>query len=206
MTTPPPRSPVAIADPIAQLRRDREQALASGDAHATLCAVATIDVDGCPDLRTLVLRDVDVADQQRFAVFINATSPKFETMRAHPIAVLIYLPTQQVQYRMRCTTSEVPANVIRASWPLRPETPKHLDWFYERVARQSTPVASREVLLGGLADLDLPEPLTVPPSARGLFLDPRRVERLDLSLAPEVHDRRRFERTDTGWTEVVLVP
>jgi len=120
--------------------------------------------------------------------------------------VVVWLPSLDVQYRLQCTTRPVAKSVVHQSWPLRPEPPKRLDWFYTRVQPQSSPIASRQALLEGLASLRLREPLVAPRTAAGIYLEPTVVERLDLRTADGVHDRRSYRRHPAGWEEVVLVP
>ena len=186
-------------DPLEQLFDDRKRARAAEDAFANLCAFATVDREGAPQVRTLVLRDVE----ERLAVFVNESSPKWKEL-TRPM-VLIFLATLKVQYRMRCGTEPVPEQIVRDSWQLRPEAPKRMDWFYRQRA-QSSEIASRELLLDELDTLTPPEPLIAPESAKGLFLVPEEIERLDLNQPNGVHDRRRWVYTDGEWVETVLVP
>lgn len=189
-----------MKDPLALLAADRALARERRDPCAALCTLANVDAGGLPQARTLVLRDV--AD--RLAVFVNATSPKFQHMN-HVVAV-VWLPTVNVQYRLTCRTEPVPAALIAESWQLRPDAPKRLDWLYTRGRAQGSPVGSREALLECLGSLSLPEPLTAPETARGFFLVPEQVERLDLNQENGVHDRRRYTRGNPTWHEEVLVP
>ena len=189
-------------DPLEQLRTDRGLARGQQDPNAGICTLASVDGDGLPQARTLVLRDLE----DRLAIFINATSPKFEFVWQRPVSVLVWLPTLNVQYRLACATEPVADDVVAASWLLRPAPPQRMDWLYTRSHPQSTPVASREHLLDTLRGLELPEPLAAPATARGLYLNPTLVERLDLSQENGVHDRREYRLDDSGWQEQVLIP
>ncbi len=198
----PMQRPASI-DPVAQLRAERISARENEDPCASLCTVASVDRDGLPQARTLVLRDVE----EQLAIFGNRTSPKWRQMHEGTVvAVVVWLPSLSLQYRLRCTTRPVADHVVHASWQLRPATPKKLDWLYTHHQPQSTPVTDRAALLSLLGSLDLPEPLIAPDTAAGLFLTPQVVDRLDLNQPDGVHDRRHFERTDRGWLESVLVP
>ncbi len=194
-------------NPIERFHEDRERARAAGDPCAELCALATVNADGAPQVRTLVLRDLadpaNPSEGARLAVFINDSSPKWSAMAQ--VSALAYFPTLKVQYRLTCATAPVPEALVHERWQDRPEAPKRMDWYYAQ-RPQSTPVPSRGQLIQELRDLDLPEPLVAPPSARGLFLAPFTMERLDLNLGDGIHDRRRWQRSGSGWTETVLVP
>ncbi len=193
----------ASIDPVAQLRAERARAREHQDPCAGLCTVASIDNEGFPEARTLVLRELE----DRLAIFGNQTSPKWQQMSGGAVvAVVVWLPTLSLQYRLRCTTEPVAAPLVHDSWQLRPLAPKKLDWYYTHHQPQSTPVADRAALLEMLDGLDLPEPLVAPHTAAGLFLTPMLVDRLDLNQPDGVHDRRHYQRTEQGWLESVLVP
>ena len=190
-------------NPLALLDADRTRARSLNDPCANLCTLATVDAAGHPQARTLVLRDLD----GRLAVFLNESSPKWEEVeRSGSTAVVVWLPTVNVQYRLQCDTLPVAKPLVHESWRLRPDAPKRLDWFYTRVQRQSSPIADRETLVSAVLSLKLRNPLTAPRTAAGLFLEPFMVERLDLSMPDGIHDRRHFQRRADGWHETVLVP
>lgn len=189
-----------MTDPLALLAADRALARERRDPCAALCTLANVGRDGLPEARTLVLRDV--AD--RLAVFVNATSPKFDHLDR--VGVVVWLPSLNVQYRLACTTEVVPAALVAESWQLRPDAPKRLDWLYTRGQAQGSPIGTRAQLLETLSSLTLPEPLVAPDTARGFFLLPARIERLDLNQENGVHDRRLYTLGNPTWREQVLVP
>ena len=222
-------------NPIARFHEDRARARAGRDPCAELCALATVNADGAPEIRTLVLRDLEDSanptEGTRLAVFINDSSPKWSAMAR--VSALAYFPTLKIQYRLSCATAPVSEALVHSRWQDRPEAPKKMDWYYAQRPQSST-VASRTQLLRDLGALALPEPLAAPPSARGLFLVPFEIERLDLNQPDGIHDRRRWHRPaphppmsddpraakiqpapdrtvsvsafESGWTEAVLVP
>ncbi|MEQ8859613.1 MAG: pyridoxamine 5'-phosphate oxidase family protein [Pseudomonadales bacterium] len=191
------------SNPLDLLDEDRGRARDRNDPCATLCTLATVDAAGHPQARTVVLRDLD----GRLAVFGNTTSPKWSQMAlSASLAVVVWLPSLQVQYRLQCDTRPVPKARISESWQLRRDPPKRLDWFYTRVQPQSSAIEHREALLGGVGGLQLREPLVAPRTAAGVFLEPISVERLDLDMADGIHDRRLFRRQPDGWREIVVVP
>lgn len=191
-------------DPVALLREDRARAAERADPMANLCVVATLDA-GEPEARTMVLRDLEPAlsGPPSFGLFVNSTSPKFREFRqSSTVAIVVYLPSLAVQYRLRCSLEQLPEGLVRASWQLRPPIPKRMDWLYED-HRQSSVIDSRETLVGLLYG---PEPTSAPESAVGYRLVPESVERLDLDTEDGVHDRRRFVFDGQSWREDVLVP
>ena len=188
-------------DPIAQLIEDRARARAANDPWANLCALASVDGNGQPQVRTLVLREL----QGRLAIFVNATSPKWEQLKASRVAVSTYFGTPDVQYRLQGTTEPVPRELVAESWLLRPPMPQRMDWLYAEHP-QSTAIESRDELVQRVLSVDLPEPLHAPESANGLYLVPERIERLDLAQDNGIHDRRAWALEGDTWVETVLVP
>ncbi len=171
---------------------------------ANLCVVATVDA-GEPEARTMVLRDVEPAPSgpPSLGIFVNSTSPKYREFRqSSTVAVVVYLPSLAVQYRLRGSLAQLPEGLVRASWQLRPPIPKRMDWLYEDHP-QSSVVRSREALVDLLHG---PEPASAPESAVGFRLVAQSVERLDLDTGDGVHDRRRYMSCGQSWREDVLVP
>jgi len=187
------------SDPLATLAADRQAAREQGDGWAALCMLATVNARGEAEQRTLVLRDLD----DQLALFFSATAPKWQELKNQQIcSVAIYLPTTQVQYRLRAQWEPIAPELVRNSWTLRPDIPKKLDWLYQ-IHPQSSPV-ERSELVDQLTG-DLPTPDAAPDTAMGIYLNPINVERLELSAG--VHQRERWERgTDGDWQRFDLVP
>lgn len=196
-------------DPIGGLHQDRRQARRHKDPWAELCVVSTVTAAGEPSARVLVVRELDLdtapADPS-LGIFVNASSPKVdEFSRSSSVAVLIYLPSVMVQYRLRCTLDAIDPTIVREAWQMRPETPKRMDWVYE-THPQSSEIASRDALIDAVASKSQAEPLLAPDSAVGYLLQPIELERLYLGRGDEPHDRRRYSVREGSWVEAVLVP
>jgi pyridoxine/pyridoxamine 5'-phosphate oxidase len=185
-----------------QFKADRARAREAGDPMAAVCVLATVDNNGLPDARTLVLRQVE----DTLALFMHESSPKWQQIQNTAAIINTYWPSIEIQYRIRFTTRPVDPEVVAASWQFRPDTPKRMDWFYDLEQPQSTVVESREALVQALDNLSVPEPLEAPASARGLLLDPNMIERLDLNELSGLHDRKRYTLINEQWQETVLVP
>jgi pyridoxamine 5'-phosphate oxidase len=193
-----------LTDPLAQLANDRIRAREARDPWANLCVLATVDEHGTPQARVLVLRDLD----ERLAIFVNATSPKnAQLQRSSKHAVLVYLASLGVQYRLTIRLEDVAPNVVHRNWRERPRIPKVMDWFYRRVHPQSSPMASRQQLLDAYAALDaeLPQSVEAPFDAVGYFLVVDEIERLELS-GTQIHSRQRHRRRGRSWSMTELVP
>lgn len=188
------------------LGADRAAARAKDDPNASLCVLASV-ADGEPQARTLVLRDVAVpaasGPSSRLGIFVNRHSPKHaELGQSKQVAVLVYLPSLGLQYRLRCALEAIPQAIVHANWQLRPPMPKRLDWLYAQHPQGSV-VAGRSALE---ALLDSPLPEAAPDSAVGYYLAPGTIDRLHLNQPDGIHDRRRYQRRHGAWQEAVLVP
>ena len=211
-------------DPLGRLHKDRRQARQRQDPWAELCIVATVTASGEPSARVLVVRELDLGTETTspsapqsddrhagtanpaLGIFVNASSPKVEEFsHTSTVAVLIYLPSVMVQYRLRCTLNTIDPVVVREAWKMRPEVSKRMDWLYE-THPQSTEVASRRTLLDAVSFESRGQPLLAPESAVGYLFQPVEVERLDLGRGDAPHDRRRYSARECDWVEAVLVP
>ncbi len=163
-----------------------------------MCALGTVNADGDAEQRTLVLRET----HNQLSLFFSATSPKWFELQQRPTASLfIYMPSIEVQYRLRVEWQRIDDNIVRDSWQLRPDIPKKLDWLYQNHPQSSA--VNRALLEAGLA-ADQPTPTAAPASAIGVYLHPLRIERLELSSG--VHQRDLFELKDGAWQHSHRVP
>jgi len=193
-----------MQDPLSRFKADRQAAWGAKDPMAAVCVLATVDTDGLPQARTLVLRDVADGSIEGLAIYINASSPKWQQSQGR-VAIQTWWPATQIQYRMQASCQELPADHIADSWQLRPDPPKRMDWLYQEHP-QGSHVKDRQTLLDLLDATVLPEPLVAPEGAKGLLLLPDVIERLDLTQSNSVHDRVRYHREGDRWQQRTLVP
>ena len=190
-------------DPIALLATDRVSARQLNDGWASLCTLGTVNAQGDTEQRTLVLRYVE----SRLALFFSARAPKWQELQARPTcSVQLYLPSIQVQYRIRAAWEKIDSELVQSSWTLRPDIPKKLDWLYEQQPQSSA--VNRAELLEQLGD-DQPVPDHAPAAAMGVYLNPLTIERLLLTTG--VHERERWTLRNpstpgSGWHHEHLVP
>ena len=197
----------SAGDPMALLAADRERASGLEDPLGNLCVLATVDEQGTPALRTLVVRGIDSRSVQ---VFINRSSPKWAELHASSrFELLCYYATLGIQYRLRGSVAAHDIDAVRLSWKRKPYRTKLLDWFYELERPQSAVLESREELVAGHRRMQAlypdPETVSAPEGVCGLDLVVERMERLDLNATP-VHERRAFTRVGGVWRESALVP
>ena len=97
-------------DPIPLFQTWLDEAKATGMREPTAMSVSTVDADGNPDARMLLLKGVD---QRGFVFYTNLESPKAQALRLHPRAALCFywMPLGK-QVRVRGTTEAVTAALV----------------------------------------------------------------------------------------------
>ena len=187
-------------NPIELVREDREKARIEDDPLVDRCFLATVRNDGEPAVRTLVLREVE----GRFAVFFNATSPKFEEIReSKTVEVLLWYSSVQIQYRLRCALQRIPSGIVHDQWKNKPEITRRVDHAYA-VNAQSSPIPDRKHLQELVRAQDASQ--VAPDSVIGFFLEILEIDRLNLATEEGIHLRERYLTTSDGWKRQTLMP
>ena len=179
-----------------------------GDAKATepndanAMTLATVDADGRPDARIVLLKDVDA---RGFTFYSNRESAKGEALAVHPSAALLFhWKSLRRQVRVRGAVEPVSEAEADAYFASRARESRIGAWASE----QSRPLDSRETLelavareTARFADGDVPRP----PRWTGWRVVPDSIE-FWRDRPFRLHDRLRFERTGEGWTQTRLWP
>ena len=164
--------------------------------NANLCMLAAGESGESQARQARVVpRDAPVAgssERSRLGVFLNRSSPKYRQFAQFACqAVLIYLPSLAVPYRLHGTLAAISAEIVRRNWLQRPRAPKRHDRLYEHHPQGSVP-ASRQQLV----DLTAVECRSATSdSALGYHLETNAIERLQLNRP-----------IDGGWLEAARVP
>ncbi len=193
-------------DPMAQVAAWIAVATDAGSWEPTAMTLATVDADGAPDARMVLLRGVD-RDGLRW--YTDRSSAKGRQLAVVPrAAVVLAWPALGRQIRVRGEAAPTDDADSDAYWAGRP----HGSRIAASASHQSTELASRAELDAAIAALEAtyPEDAPVPRPERwgGYRLTPERVE-LWQQQAFRVHDRLRYERdpsASTGWRIVRLSP
>lgn len=181
------------ADPVAQFRHWYDP------TDASVC-VATVDSDGMPDARMVLLKG---ADRDGFVFFTNDQSAKGRQLAAQPAAALVFhWPPRQVRVRGR--VERVTDEESDAYWVTRPRGSQLGAW----ASAQSTVIASRAALEDRLAAVtseydgrDVPRP----PYWGGFRIVPETVE-FWVHRDDRLHDRVRYRREEGAWVRERLSP
>ncbi|OIV38696.1 hypothetical protein BIV57_04405 [Mangrovactinospora gilvigrisea] len=124
------------------------EALDAGAADPQVMTLSTVDAEGLPDARVLVLRDVDEAGGGwMFAA--DAASPKGRQLAGVPAAAMtVYWPAVGRQVRLRGPVETAPRPVAEADFASR----SPLSRAATLVGRQSEPLGSAEQLAAAAED------------------------------------------------------
>ncbi len=164
--------------------------------------LATIDADGAPDARIVLLKDVDA---RGFTFYSNRESAKGLDLAAHPRAALLFhWKSLRRQVRVRGEIEPVSATEADAYFASRARESRIGAWASD----QSRPLDSRAALEAAVvreterfADQDVPRP------ARwtGWRVVPHSVE-FWRDRPFRLHDRLRFDRIGVDWAKTRLWP
>jgi pyridoxamine 5'-phosphate oxidase len=170
----------------------------------TAMALATVDNDGLPDVRMVLL---NARDRRGYVFFTNFGSAKGNELLAHPKAALLFhWKSLRRQIRVRGPVEPVTAAEGDAYFATRPRQSQ----LGTTVSQQSRPLESRAALLSAVEALD---------AATGTGTIPRPPHWSGFRVIPEsfefwkdgqfrLHDRVRFTRegSDPQWNRQRLYP
>jgi pyridoxamine 5'-phosphate oxidase len=192
-----------LPDPLAQFARWLEEARAAGLELPEAMTLATVDAQGRPSARTVLLKSAD-ADGFRF--FTNTESRKADELAANPHAALVFHwplePRRQVT--VAGTVRPLPREESEAYFRSRPLGSRLGAW----ASRQSTVLPDREALDRAFAEAEAAhgDDPPLPPWWGGYLLSPTRVEFWQ-NGPNRLHDRFRYTRGGDGrWVLERLAP
>jgi pyridoxamine 5'-phosphate oxidase len=194
---------VDARDPLAEVRRWVEEAVAAEVPEPTAATLATVDPGGVPDARIVLVRGID-ADGVRW--FTNRLSAKGRQLEQRPVAaVVLFWPQLERQVRLRGRVEDVADEDSDRYFAGRPRGSQVAAW----ASRQSEVVADREAL-DRAADAATERFADVaqvprPPHWGGQLLRPDAIE-LWQGRPARLHDRLRWTRTVDGWRVERLQP
>lgn len=170
------------------------------DPHAM--ALATVDSDGLPDVRMVLL---NARDERGFCFFTNFDSAKGVQLASNPKAAMVmHWKSLRRQVRMRGPVEAVTAAEADAYFASRHKASR----IASATSKQSRPVDSRATMMSEVASLtaqigDAEAPR--PSHWSGYRIAPVSIE-FWKDGEFRLHDRVRFTRSGDGWTSARLYP
>lgn len=192
----------AILDPLAEVDRFRKRAEEEGLALPEAMTLATVDADGNPKARVVLLKG---RNDRCLEFYTNYSSAKARELEIHPRAALcIHYPSLALQARVEGIVTKMSAEQSDAYFATRPRESQIGAW----ASRQSEVLPSRSTLDDAVQEQyerfsgrDVPRP----PHWGGLSLEADFVE-LWIGLSGRLHDRARYVFHKGVWVCERLYP
>lgn len=190
-------------DPFAQFTAWLAEAAERGVYEPNAMVLATIDPDGAPSIRTVLLRGVD---ERGFAFYTDYTSRKGRALQANPaVAAVFPWYTLHRQVKIFGTAHRVEPEDSEAYFANRPRGAQVAAWSSD----QSQPIGSRAALEQKVVDTEqrFADAEIVPRPERwgGFRIVPDRVEFWQ-GRTSRLHDRLLFHRAGETWRVERLQP
>jgi len=192
------------AEALETFRELLDQAKASSDPEPTAMSLATVDKNGQPSARTVLLKGFD---QRGFVFYTNFESRKGRQLAANPQAALLFhwkMLHDGIQVKIEGTVEPVSAAEADAYFASRPRHSQIGAW----ASKQSQTLDSRETLETRIAEYeqkfaggDVPRP----PHWSGFRVIPELIE-FWYGARFRLHERQRYERVDGAWHRRMLFP
>ncbi len=195
----------APLDPIPRFQALIAEAAAIDSARLpepTAFALGTVDSDGRPSVRMLLLKAVDAAG---FVFYTHFEGRKGRELAGNPYAALCFhWQPMEIQVRVEGVVARVPDAEADAYFATRPRGSQLGAW----ASRQSRPIEHDGAFaerLGRVEQRFADHPVTRPPGWGGFRLTPDRIE-FWKNQPNRWHDRELYERDGDGWRVTRLYP
>ena len=179
-----------------------DEAVASEPNDPNAMALASVDRDGLPDVRMVLLKE---ATEAGFVFYTNTESAKgLELAHMPKAAIVLHWKSLRRQVRARGAVTQVSSEEADAYFASRPRDSRIGAW----ASRQSRPLESRFAFEKAIATYaakfgvgSVPRP----PHWTGYRIRPVQIEFWH-DRPFRLHDRVRFTRTEEGWARTRLYP
>ena len=189
------------AEPLTQFEQWLQEAIKAQVNEPTAVNVATVNEDGRPSSRIVLLKEVNA---QGFVFFTNYHSRKGRAISHQPfVAMTFFWPELERQVRIEGRAQKLPEAESDAYFASRPYTSRIGAW----ASQQSEVIESHKTLLARAAMIAAKHPLNVPrpPHWGGYLVIPDRVEFWQ-GRPSRLHDRICYQLQDNLWIKERLSP
>lgn len=188
--------------PIIQFKHWLENAKQSDIKDPTAMMLATVDTNGCPSQRTVLLK---AFNDQGFNFFTNLASNKAQQIQHNENVSLIFpWLTLERQVIISGKAIQLSAKENAEYFLSRPRDSQLAAW----VSNQSSPISSKQLLLSKFEDMSqrfANKDISPPKFWGGYRVEPTRIEFWSGS-AKRLHDRFEYIKSDNQWIIQRLQP
>lgn len=190
-------------DPIVQFQKWFKEALASEVPEPNAMNVATVNSDGRPSSRIMLLKGVE---HNKFVFFTNYQSDKGQALEQNPACALTFFwPELERQVRIEGIASRIDEKRSEEYFQSRPRGSQIGAW----ASPQSTLLDNRDILEERVRQMEERfkdyKVLPKPKQWGGFEVDPMLIEFWQ-GRPSRLHDRIRYIRTDNVWKIYRLSP
>ncbi len=191
------------SNPFTQFEKWMNEALAQNVMEPNAMTIATVNTEGKPSLRVVLLKGFD---EKGFVFFTNYESRKGEELLQNPsVALNFFWITMERQVRIEGIVKKIDEAASTSYFQSRPKESQISAW----ASPQSREVESREVLENKVQDLEKQYQsdavLPKPEFWGGYIVEPTYFEFWQ-GRANRLHDRLVFEKSENSWKMKRIAP
>lgn len=165
-------------------------------------SLATVDANGQPSIRTVLLRGID---ERGFVFFTNSQSRKGEQMAGNPaVALTFFWDAWAEQVHVEGRVEVIPDSESDEYWKSRARLSQIGAWASD----QSRPLSGRDEFMASVAEIEKRfegQDVARPPYWFGYRVVPHRIE-LWSGREGRLHERYVYESNGEAWTKQLLYP
>ena len=188
-------------NPISQFELWMNEAINSQVCEPTAMNISTVDKEGRPSSRVVLLKEVN---SDGFVFFTNYLSRKGSCIELNPyVALTFFWPELERQVRIEGKAVKIPAAQSDKYFATRPYTSRIGAW----ASKQSAVISNYKSLLAKAALVAAKHPLNVPrPDYWGGYLVVPEIVEFWQGRPSRLHDRIRYRKASDNWIRERLSP